>query len=73
MTRSNEQKTPIMKVSRTKIAIKNSLILSLTLLMHEKIQIGMMKAVKSINNIEIPSIPNLNFINPLIQFFSSIN
>ena len=31
------------------------------------------KAVRTTNSIEIPSTPNLNFINPLIQFFSSMN
>ena len=41
--------------------------------MHEIMQIGAIKVVSIINSIEIPSIPNLNFINPLIQFFSSIN
>ena len=33
--------------------------------MQEIIQIGVMNAVKTMNKIEIPSIPNLNFINPL--------
>ena len=41
--------------------------------MQEIMQIGVIKAVRIINSIEIPSIPNLNFINPLIQFFSSTN
>ena len=41
--------------------------------MQEIIQIGVMKAVKTINKIEIPSTPNLNFIKPLIQSLSSIN
>ena len=41
--------------------------------MQEAIHIGVMNAVKTINNMEMPSIPSLNFINPLIQFFSSIN
>ena len=71
--RSNEQKTPIINVSKIKIAIKNSLNLSLMLLMQEIIHIGVIKAVNTINKIEIPSIPNLNFINPLIQSFSSMN
>ncbi len=62
-----------MKVSKINIAIKNSLSLVLTLLIQEIIQIGVMNAVKTINKIEIPSIPNLNFINPLIQFCSSTN
>ena len=51
-----------MKVSSTKIAIKNSLTLSFTLLMHEIIHIGVIKVVKTINKIEIPSTPNLNLI-----------
>jgi hypothetical protein len=58
-----------MKVSKINIAIKNSLSLVLTLLIQETIQTGVIKAVKTINKIEIPSIPNLNFMNPLIQFF----
>ena len=45
-----------------RIAIKNSLSLVLMLLMQEIIEIGVMKAVKTINKIDIPSIPNLNFI-----------
>ena len=36
-------------------------------------QIGVIKAVRIINKIEIPSIPNLNLIKPLIQILSSIN
>ena len=63
----------IINVSRTKIAIKNSLTLYLTLLMHEIIHIGVIKVVKTINKIEIPSTPNLNFIKLLIQDFSSTN
>ena len=55
------------------IAIKNSLILVLTLFIQDKTHIGVIKAVKTINKIEIPSIPSLNLINPLIQFFSSTN
>ena len=39
--------------------------------MHEIIQIGVIKVVKTINKIEIPSTPNLNFIKSLIQDFSS--
>jgi hypothetical protein len=62
-----------MNVSRTKIAIKNSFNLFLILLMQEIMQIGVMKAVRTINKIDMPSIPNLNLINPLIQFASSIN
>ena len=53
--------------------MRNSFNLDLTLLIQEIIQIGVMKAVKIINKIEIPSTPNLNFIKPLIQFFSSKN
>ena len=41
--------------------------------MHEIIHIGVIKVVKTINKIEIPSIPNLNFIKPLIQLISSKN
>jgi hypothetical protein len=41
--------------------------------MQEIIQMGVIKAVKRINKIEIPSIPNLNFIKPLIQVVSSTN
>tara|TARA_B100001741_G_scaffold240829_1_gene201867 strand:+ start:3427 stop:3678 length:252 start_codon:yes stop_codon:yes gene_type:complete len=55
------------------MAIKNSLTLSLTLLMHEIIHIGVIKAVKTINKIEIPSTPNLNLIKLFIQDFSSTN
>ena len=62
-----------MKASKINIAIKNSLSLILTVLTQERIQIGVMKVVKTINRIEMPSIPNLNFINPLIQFCSSTN
>ena len=53
--------------------MRNSFILVLTLLIHDKIHIGAIKVVRTINRIEIPSIPNLNFISPLIQFLSSIN
>ena len=73
MTRSNEQKTPNIKVSITRTAIRNSFILNFMLSIPEKIQIGAIKVVSKINKIEIPSIPNLNFINPLIQKNSSIN
>ena len=55
------------------MAIKNSFILFLTLLMQEIIQIGVIKAVSTINKIEIPSIPNLKFTKPTIQSFSSTN
>ena len=62
-----------MKVSNIKIAIKNSLTLSLTLLMHEMIQIGVINVVRTIKRIEIPSIPSLNLIKSLIQDCSSKN
>ena len=62
-----------MKVSKIKIAIKNSLTRVLTLLMQDIIHMGVMKVVKTINSIEIPSTPNLNFIKLLIQDFSSTN
>ena len=52
------------------MAIKNSLILVLTLFMQDIIHIGVIKAVKTINNNEIPSTPSLNLIKPLIQLFS---
>ena len=61
------------EVSSTKIAIKNSLTLSFTLLMHEIIHIGVIKVVKTINKIEIPSTPNLNLIKLFIQDLSSTN
>ena len=73
MTKSNEQKTPIIKVSRTRIAIKNSFNLTFTEFIQETTQIGAINAVSTMNKIEIPSIPNLNFMYPLIQFFSSTN
>ena len=62
-----------MKVSRIKIAIKNSLTLSLTLLMHEIMQIGVINVVSTIKRIEIPSTPNLNLIKSFIQDCSSKN
>ena len=43
------------------------------LFMHEIIHIGVIKAVKTINNIDIPSTPSLNFIKLFIQDFSSTN
>jgi len=55
------------------MAIKNSLSRVLTLLIQDIMQIGVINAVRTINKIDIPSMPNLNFIYPLIQFFSSIN
>ena len=62
-----------MKVSKIKIAIKNSLTLFLTLFTQEIIQIGVIKVVKTIKRIEIPSTPSLNFIKSFIQAFSSKN
>ena len=62
-----------MNVSSTKIAIKNSLTLTFTLLMQEMMQIGVIKVVRTIKRIEIPSTPNLNFIKLFIQDFSSTN
>ena len=62
-----------MKVSKIKIAIKNSFILTLTLFKHEIIQIGVIKVVKTIKSIEIPSTPNLNLMKLFIQDFSSTN
>ena len=62
-----------MKVSNIKIAIKNSLTLSLTLFMHEIMQIGVINVVRTINRIEIPSTPSLNLIKSFIQDFSSKN
>ena len=53
-----------MNVSKIKIAIKNSLTLTLTLLIQEMIQIGVIKVVKTIKSIDIPSTPNLNLIKP---------
>tara|TARA_B100001027_G_C16243333_1_gene320560 strand:- start:365 stop:691 length:327 start_codon:yes stop_codon:yes gene_type:complete len=41
--------------------------------MHEIIHIGVMNVVKTINNMEMPSTPNLNFIKLFIQFCSSTN
>ena len=40
--------------------------------MHDRIQIGVIKAVKIMNSIDTPSIPNLNLMKPLTQFFSSL-
>ena len=58
---------------KTKIAIKNSVNLFLILLTHEITHIGIIKAVSKINKIDMPSIPNLNLIKPLIQTASSTN
>ena len=55
------------------MAIKNSLILVFTLFIQDNMHIGVIKVVKTINKIEIPSTPNLNLMYPLIQFFSSTN
>ena len=41
--------------------------------MQEIIQIGVIKVVRTIKRIEIPSTPNLNLIKLFIQFFSSKN
>ena len=62
-----------MKVSNIKIAIKNSLTLSLTLLIHEMIQIGVISVVSTIKRIEIPSTPSLNLIKSFIHDCSSKN
>ena len=40
------------------------------LVIQEIIQIGVIKVVKTINNIEMPSTPSLNLIKLLIQDFS---
>ena len=62
-----------MNVSNIKIAIKNSLTLTLTLFTQEIMQIGVIKVVKTIKRIDIPSTPNLNLIKLFIQDFSSTN
>ena len=59
MIKSKEQKTPIINVSIKSIAIKKSLSLFLILELTEIIHKGVIKVVKIINNIEIPSIPTL--------------
>ena len=41
--------------------------------MQEIIQIGVIKVVRTMKRIEIPSTPSLNLIKLLIQFFSSKN
>ena len=41
--------------------------------MQEITQIGVIKVVKTINRIDIPSIPSLNLIKSFIQDFSSTN
>ena len=51
------------------MAIKNSLNLFLIEFTQEIIQIGAINAVRTMNKTDIPSIPNLNLIKPLIQFF----
>ena len=45
----------------------------MTLFTQEIIQIGVMKVVKTIKSIDIPSTPNLNFIKLFIQDCSSTN
>ena len=62
-----------MNVSKIRMAIKNSLNLFLIEFTQEIIQIGAINAVRTMNKTDIPSIPNLNLIKPLIQFFSSKN
>ena len=52
----------MIKVSKINRVIKNSFSLCLVLFTQEIIQIGIMKVVKTMNNIEIPSTPNLNFM-----------
>ena len=59
MTRSKEQKTPIIKDSIISTAIRNSLNLFLMELFIDKIQRGVINVVNKINRIEIPSIPTL--------------
>ena len=73
MTKSREQKTPNIKVSITRIAIRNSLILNLILDIPENTQIGAINVVSKINKIEIPSIPSWKLMKPLIHSLSSIN
>ena len=58
-----------MNVSKIRMAIKNSLNLFLIEFTQEIIQIGAINAVRTMNKTDIPSIPNLNLIKPLIQFF----
>ena len=53
--------------------MRNSFILNLMLWMPEKIHIGAINVVSSINKIEIPSTPSLKLKKPSIQFFSSMN
>ena len=48
MTKSSEQKTPIIKLSITNIAIRKSLNLTLIVLLTEIMQIGVIKVVKII-------------------------
>ena len=59
MTRSKEQKTPIIKDSIISTAIRNSLNLFLMELLIDKIQRGVINVVNKINRIEIPSTPTL--------------
>ena len=57
----------------TKIAIKNSFNLVLMLLFTDTMQRGVIRVVRTINKIDIPSMPTLQFIKPLIQVSSSKN
>ena len=59
MTRSSEQKTPIIIVSINSIATRKSFSLFLIVEFTEIIQSGVIKVVSIINNIEIPSTPTL--------------
>ena len=59
MTRSKEQKTPIIKDSIISTAIRNSLNLFLIELLIDKMQRGVINVVNKINRIEIPSTPTL--------------
>ena len=59
MTKSNEQKTPIIIVSIKSIAIRKSLSLFVTVELTEIMHNGVIKVVNIINKIEIPSIPTL--------------
>ena len=63
MIKSREQKTPIINVSKTRMAMRNSLTRIFTLLMQDRTQIGVMKAVKTINKIEIDK--SLNLLNTI--------
>ena len=58
---------------KLKLLLKILFTLTLTLFTQEIIQIGVIKVVKTIKRIDIPSTPNLNFIKLFIQNFSSTN